>query len=79
MIPSSFLFHHRWSHSDSDFYNYIQIFLLNDEMFSHSPGAPIREYVGVLRTEQVDVLLQNNFIFVIDCLETMKGLDDGRY
>ena len=57
-----------------------RFFSLNDEMFSHPPGAPICEYVGVLRrTEQVEVLLQNNFIFVIDCLETMKGLDDGRY
>uniref|UniRef100_A0ACD5XJT7 Uncharacterized protein n=1 Tax=Avena sativa TaxID=4498 RepID=A0ACD5XJT7_AVESA len=40
------------------------------------PGAPICEYVGVLsRTEDVDGLLQNNYIFDIDCLQTMKGLD----
>ncbi|KQK11317.1 hypothetical protein BRADI_2g59430v3 [Brachypodium distachyon] len=40
------------------------------------PGAPICEYVGVLRrTEEVSGLLQNNYIFDIDCLQTMKGLD----
>jgi hypothetical protein len=40
------------------------------------PGAPICEYVGVLRTtEEVDGLLQNNYIFDIDCLQTMMGLD----
>ncbi|KAM3353867.1 hypothetical protein ACQJBY_024829 [Aegilops geniculata] len=40
------------------------------------PGAPICEYVGVLkRTEEVDGLLHNNYIFDIDCLQTMKGLD----
>ncbi|KAL5227401.1 hypothetical protein ABZP36_015666 [Zizania latifolia] len=40
------------------------------------PGAPICEYTGVLRrTEEVDGLLQNNYIFDIDCLQTMKGLD----
>jgi euchromatic histone-lysine N-methyltransferase len=40
------------------------------------PGAPICEYVGVLsKTEDVDGLLHNNYIFDIDCLQTMKGLD----
>ena len=27
------------------------------------------------RTEEVDGLLHNNYIFDIDCLQTMKGLD----
>ncbi|XP_062230234.1 histone-lysine N-methyltransferase, H3 lysine-9 specific SUVH4-like isoform X3 [Phragmites australis] len=39
------------------------------------PGAPICEYTGVLRrTEDLDGL-QNNYVFDIDCLQTMKGLD----
>ncbi|KAL6616645.1 hypothetical protein ACP70R_038915 [Stipagrostis hirtigluma subsp. patula] len=39
------------------------------------PGAPICEYTGVLRrTEDLDSL-QNNYVFDIDCLQTMKGLD----
>ncbi|KAK3183902.1 hypothetical protein Dsin_031188 [Dipteronia sinensis] len=40
-------------------------------------GAPVCEYIGVLkRTEDVDVSENdNNYIFDIDCLQTMKGLD----
>ncbi|XP_012067354.1 histone-lysine N-methyltransferase, H3 lysine-9 specific SUVH4 isoform X2 [Jatropha curcas] len=38
-------------------------------------GAPICEYVGVLmRTEDLDSVLDNNYIFEIDCLQTMSGL-----
>ncbi|WCJ40240.1 Histone-lysine N-methyltransferase H3 lysine-9 specific SUVH4 [Euphorbia peplus] len=40
-------------------------------------GAPICEYVGVLmRTEDMDSVCENenNFIFEIDCLQTMSGL-----
>jgi len=40
------------------------------------PGALICEYTGVLRrTTEVEGLLENNYIFDIDCLETMEGLD----
>ncbi|KAF8400074.1 hypothetical protein HHK36_015949 [Tetracentron sinense] len=39
-------------------------------------GAPICEYTGVLmRTDEIDNVSENNFIFEIDCLQTMKGLD----
>ncbi|CAO2828670.1 unnamed protein product [Amaranthus hypochondriacus] len=39
-------------------------------------GAPICEYIGVLkRSDEADSVLENNFIFDIDCLQTMKGLD----
>lgn len=39
-------------------------------------GAPICEYTGVLkRSDEGDNVLENNFIFDIDCLQTMKGLD----
>lgn len=39
------------------------------------PGAPICEYTGVLRrTEDLDGS-QDNYVFDIDCLQTMKGLD----
>ncbi|XP_057530846.1 histone-lysine N-methyltransferase, H3 lysine-9 specific SUVH4-like [Amaranthus tricolor] len=39
-------------------------------------GAPICEYTGVLkRSDEADSVLENNFIFDIDCLQTMKGLD----
>ena len=38
-------------------------------------GAPICEYTGILRrTEDVDSVLGNDYIFEIDCLQTMKGL-----
>ncbi|KAK1295396.1 Histone-lysine N-methyltransferase, H3 lysine-9 specific SUVH4 [Acorus calamus] len=39
-------------------------------------GAPICEYIGLIkRTEEVNSLLENNFIFDIDCIQTMKGLE----
>lgn len=39
-------------------------------------GAPVCEYVGMLRrTEDVDSASENYYIFDIDCLQTMKGLD----
>ncbi|XP_073000412.1 histone-lysine N-methyltransferase, H3 lysine-9 specific SUVH4 isoform X1 [Typha latifolia] len=39
-------------------------------------GAPICEYTGNLRrTDEIDSALDNNYIFDIDCLQTMKGLD----
>ncbi|RHN52047.1 putative histone-lysine N-methyltransferase chromatin remodeling SET family [Medicago truncatula] len=38
-------------------------------------GAPVCEYTGILgRTEDVDCVLENNYIFEIDCLQTIKGL-----
>ncbi|OEL35409.1 Histone-lysine N-methyltransferase, H3 lysine-9 specific SUVH4 [Dichanthelium oligosanthes] len=39
------------------------------------PGALICEYTGILRTTEVEGLLENNYIFDIDCLQTIKGLD----
>nr|CAB3461624.1 unnamed protein product [Digitaria exilis] len=40
------------------------------------PGALICEYTGVLkRTTEVEGLLENNYLFDIDCLQTIKGLD----
>ncbi|KAJ4833503.1 hypothetical protein Tsubulata_008000 [Turnera subulata] len=41
-------------------------------------GAPVCEYIGVLRrTEDMDHdhVPDNNYIFEIDCLQTMRGLD----
>ncbi|KAF9606707.1 hypothetical protein IFM89_027751 [Coptis chinensis] len=39
-------------------------------------GAPICEYTGTLmRTNDVDNVSGNDYIFDIDCLQTMKGLD----
>ncbi|CAL9014902.1 unnamed protein product [Prunus brigantina] len=39
-------------------------------------GAPVCEYIGILRrTEDVDNASENYYIFDIDCLQTMKGLD----
>ncbi|RWR96263.1 histone-lysine N-methyltransferase, H3 lysine-9 specific SUVH4 isoform X2 [Cinnamomum micranthum f. kanehirae] len=39
-------------------------------------GAPICEYTGIIRrTDELDYVFENNFIFDIDCLQTMKGLD----
>ena len=39
-------------------------------------GAPVCEYTGILkRTNDDEVELENNYIFDIDCLQTMKGLD----
>ncbi|CAI8613494.1 unnamed protein product [Vicia faba] len=38
-------------------------------------GAPVCEYTGILgRTDDVDSCLENNYIFEIDCLQTIKGL-----
>ncbi|PON50484.1 histone H3-K9 methyltransferase [Trema orientale] len=38
-------------------------------------GAPICEYTGILRrTEDVDSISGNDYIFDIDCVQTMKGL-----
>ncbi|KAJ7976300.1 histone-lysine N-methyltransferase, H3 lysine-9 specific SUVH4 [Quillaja saponaria] len=38
-------------------------------------GAPVCEYTGILtRTEDLDNVLENNYIFDIDCLQTMRGL-----
>ncbi|XWS30575.1 hypothetical protein CRYUN_Cryun24cG0130700 [Craigia yunnanensis] len=40
-------------------------------------GAPVCEYIGVLtRTEELDSVSENNYIFDIDCLQTMSGLGD---
>ncbi|CBI21273.3 hypothetical protein VitviT2T_022130 [Vitis vinifera] len=39
-------------------------------------GAPICEYKGILmRTDELDNVSDNNYIFDIDCLQTMRGLD----
>jgi len=39
-------------------------------------GAPVCEYTGILRrTNDDEVDLENNYIFDVDCLQTMKGLD----
>ncbi|XP_027939499.1 histone-lysine N-methyltransferase, H3 lysine-9 specific SUVH4 [Vigna unguiculata] len=38
-------------------------------------GAPVCEYTGILgRTEDMDIVLENNYIFEIDALQTIKGL-----
>ncbi|KAG4912623.1 hypothetical protein JHK86_053056 [Glycine max] len=38
-------------------------------------GAPVCEYTGILaRAEDMDSVLENNYIFEIDCLQTIKGL-----
>lgn len=38
-------------------------------------GAPICEYTGILRKqEDVDTASGNDYIFDIDCLQTIKGL-----
>ncbi|XP_030539455.2 histone-lysine N-methyltransferase, H3 lysine-9 specific SUVH4 [Rhodamnia argentea] len=38
-------------------------------------GAPVCEYIGILnRAEDMDNASENNFIFDIDCLQTMRGL-----
>ncbi|XP_061355379.1 histone-lysine N-methyltransferase, H3 lysine-9 specific SUVH4-like isoform X2 [Gastrolobium bilobum] len=38
-------------------------------------GAPVCEYTGILaRTEDMESVLENNYIFDIDCLQTIKGL-----
>nr|DAD30408.1 TPA_asm: hypothetical protein HUJ06_009259 [Nelumbo nucifera] len=39
-------------------------------------GAPVCEYTGILmRTDELENVSENNYIFEIDCLQTMKGLD----
>ncbi|OVA09678.1 SET domain [Macleaya cordata] len=39
-------------------------------------GAPVCEYTGrLMRTDELDNESENNFIFEIDCLQTIKGLD----
>lgn len=39
-------------------------------------GAPVCEYTGILtKGDGIDTDLENNYIFDIDCLQTMKGLD----
>ncbi|KAL5707685.1 [histone H3]-lysine(4) N-trimethyltransferase [Ranunculus cassubicifolius] len=39
-------------------------------------GAPICEYTGLLmRSSDLEYEAENNYIFEIDCLQTMKGLD----
>ncbi|KAF3648729.1 putative pentatricopeptide repeat-containing protein, mitochondrial-like [Capsicum annuum] len=39
-------------------------------------GATIYEYIGLLkRTDQIDPAADNNYVFDIDCLQIMKGLD----
>ncbi|KAJ7971785.1 histone-lysine N-methyltransferase, H3 lysine-9 specific SUVH4 [Quillaja saponaria] len=38
-------------------------------------GAPVCEYTGILtRTEDLDHVSENSYIFDIDCLQTMRGL-----
>ncbi|KAK7311287.1 hypothetical protein RJT34_09321 [Clitoria ternatea] len=38
-------------------------------------GAPVCEYTGILaRTEDMDSASENNYIFEIDCLQTIKGI-----
>ncbi|KAK4603111.1 hypothetical protein RGQ29_011904 [Quercus rubra] len=38
-------------------------------------GAPVCEYTGILmQTEDTDSVSENNYIFDIDCLQTMRGL-----
>lgn len=39
-------------------------------------GATICEYIGFLmKTDHIDPAAENNYVFDIDCLQTMKGLD----
>lgn len=39
-------------------------------------GSPICEYTGILmKTDEVECAPDNNYLFDIDCLQTMKGLD----
>ncbi|XP_052195414.1 histone-lysine N-methyltransferase, H3 lysine-9 specific SUVH4 isoform X3 [Diospyros lotus] len=39
-------------------------------------GAPVCEYTGILmKADEIDTAHENNYIFDIDCLQTMKGLD----
>ncbi|KAL8036915.1 hypothetical protein ABFS82_11G007700 [Erythranthe guttata] len=39
-------------------------------------GSPICEYIGLLRkTDDLDPAADNSYVFDIDCLQTMKGMD----
>ncbi|KAI3463150.1 hypothetical protein Pfo_019813 [Paulownia fortunei] len=39
-------------------------------------GAPVCEYIGLLgRTDDLNPAADNSYVFDIDCLQTMKGLD----
>ncbi|PIN24226.1 histone H3 (Lys9) methyltransferase SUV39H1/Clr4, required for transcriptional silencing [Handroanthus impetiginosus] len=39
-------------------------------------GAPVCEYIGLLkRTDDLDPAADNSYVFDIDCLQTMKGLE----
>lgn len=39
-------------------------------------GAPICEYIGLVRkTADLDPAADNSYVFDIDCLQTMKGLN----
>ncbi|WCJ42035.1 Histone-lysine N-methyltransferase H3 lysine-9 specific SUVH4 [Euphorbia peplus] len=39
-------------------------------------GAPVCEYIGkVMRNEDMDNIAENNYIFEIDCVETIRGID----
>lgn len=39
-------------------------------------GAPVCEYIGLLkRTDELDPAADSSYLFDIDCLQTMKGLD----
>ncbi|KAL8153719.1 hypothetical protein V2J09_011479 [Rumex salicifolius] len=39
-------------------------------------GAPVCEYTGILkRSDEAESVAESNYIFDIDCLQTMKGLD----
>ncbi|KAL6994530.1 hypothetical protein U1Q18_012632 [Sarracenia purpurea var. burkii] len=39
-------------------------------------GAPVCEYIGFLmKSDDIDITCENTYVFDIDCLQTMKGLD----
>jgi euchromatic histone-lysine N-methyltransferase len=39
-------------------------------------GAPVIEYIGVLdRDDKLDNSVENDYIFDIDCLHTINGID----
>lgn len=45
--------------------------------WDHIPsGAPVCEYIGkLMKTDDIETAYENDYIFEIDCLQTMKGLD----
>ncbi|KAL3636717.1 hypothetical protein CASFOL_019016 [Castilleja foliolosa] len=45
--------------------------------WDHIPsGAPICEYIGLMRrTDELNHAADNSYVFDIDCLQTMKGMD----